>query len=288
MPEPNTLSTETLLKQAKKVRANKKLGQNFFVDANQLHEIVSHLDAKQGDSVIEIGSGLGFLTRVLSATDATIFAIELDRYLANKLENQALKGVSVVNSDFLDLDLSTLTENKNFKVIGNIPYQITSPIIARLFGEIGRPSSWLPNIERVILTMQKEVAQRLVAVPGTKAYSQITLLKNYYFNAEIILNVPPESFYPIPNVDSATVLLTPLKKAPIKSDNLALLKKTITFGFKQRRKMLKNNLTVLGIDETTISKQLMELKVNPHCRAENLSLEQFNSLANKLNILIEK
>ena len=287
MPESDKLKTETLLKQAKKVRANKKLGQNFFIDVNQLEEIVSHLDAKQSDTVIEIGSGLGFLTRMLSASDASIFAVELDRNLASKLESQSLKGVVVVSNDFLDLDLSELIGDKKFKVIGNIPYQITSPIIGKLFGDIGKPSSWLPNLEKVILTMQKEVAQRLVAKPGTKAYSQITLLKNYYFDAEIILNVPPESFYPVPNVDSATVLLTPLKKSPIKPDNVALLKQIITFGFKQRRKMLKNNLTALGLDETTIYKQLIDLKLNPHSRAENLSLEQFNSLANKLNSLIE-
>ena len=282
---PEILSTDLFLRQAKKIRANKKLGQNFFIDLDRLKMIVEALDLKPEDQVVEIGPGLGFLTRVLSTTGATINAIELDRNLVEKLEKQNLKGVNVIHADFLDFDLSSLKANK-LKVVGNIPYQITSPIIAKLFGEIGKPSPWHDSIDLAVMTMQLEVAQRLVAKPGTKAFSQISLLKEYFFDAEILFTVPPECFHPIPEVNSATVLLERLEEPPINTKNIKLLRQIIKAGFKQRRKMLKNNLNFLKLDESVLRDILKELNFNPHARAEDLSLEKFAILTNKIESVL--
>lgn len=282
---PEALSSDLFLRQAKKIRANRKLGQNFFVDLEKLELIVEALDLDENDHVLEIGPGLGFLTRVLSTTGATIYAVELDRNLVEKLEKQNLKGVNVIHHDFLDFDLSSLGA-KNLKIVGNIPYQITSPIIAKIFGEIGSPSPWLSSIERVVMTMQLEVAQRLVAKPGTKAFSQITLLKEYYFDAQILFTVPPECFYPVPEVNSATVFLDKLEAPPVSDTNIKLLKQIIRAGFRQRRKMLKNNLSFLKIDEATVKDVLKELNLNPLSRAEDLSLAKFAVLTNRIEELI--
>ena len=281
MPEP--VSTDLLLRQARKVRANKKLGQNFFVDADRLHMIVDALDLTENDLVIEIGPGLGFLTRLLSESGAKIKAIELDRNLVEKLTKQNLKNVEIIHGDFLDFDFSTLGDaDTKLKFVGNIPYQITSPIISRIFGEIGSPRPWFNRIERVVITMQQEVADRLVASPGSKTYSQITLLKNYLFDAEILFTVPPECFYPVPDVNSATVLLEPLEEPPVNPKNLKLMRNLIKAGFKQRRKMLKNNLGFLKLDESEIRQLFKKTNINTHVRAEDLSLEKFAILSNNI------
>lgn len=279
---PEILSSDLLLRQAKKIRANKKLGQNFFVDLDKLEKIVEALEIEPGNQIVEIGPGIGFLTKVLSTRGGTVHAIELDSRLSEKLSKQGLKSVKVINEDFLDYDLDLIEADK-LKVVGNIPYQITSPIIAKLFGEIGAPSKWLSRLDRVVMTIQMEVAQRLVAKPGTKAFSRISLLKSYYFDAEILFSVPPDSFYPVPEVTSAVVLLTPLKEPPISVKNMDLLRRLIQVGFKQRRKMIKNNLGFLNLDEATLRKLFQDLGISPDARAEDLSLTKFAQLVNKLD-----
>ncbi len=288
---PEILSSDLLLRQAKKIRANKKLGQNFFVDLELLERIADAVDIEEGDHIVEIGPGLGFLTKVLSARASAlgvkIDAIELDRTLAEKLTKQGIKSVKVIQADFLDFDLSSI-EAERIKIVGNIPYQITSPIIGKLFGELGKPSAWLSKIDRVVMTIQMEVAKRLVASPGSKAFSQLTLLKSYYFDAEILMTVPPEAFYPVPEVTSAVVFLDPLEAPPISVDNLPLMKKIISAGFKQRRKMLKNNLQFLNLDENDYRTLFQELNVSPHARAEDLSLEKFAQLVDLLEEMDQK
>ena len=279
---PEILTSDLLLRQAKKIRANRSLGQNFFVDLELLTKIVEDVDIQEGDHIVEIGPGLGFLTKLLCGQGATVDAIELDRNLAEKLSKHGLKSVNIINADFLDYDLNSI-EAEKIKVVGNIPYQITSPIIGKLFGEIGEPSAWLSKIDRVVMTIQMEVAKRLVAVPGTKAFSPISLLKSYYFDAEILFSVPPSAFYPVPEVTSAVVYLDPLKAPPVEVADLKLFRKIIKGGFKQRRKMLKNNLSFLGLSEKELLDLFEELNFSPHARAEDLSLEKYALLANRLS-----
>jgi 16S rRNA (adenine1518-N6/adenine1519-N6)-dimethyltransferase len=227
--------------------------------------------------VLEIGPGLGFLTRFLSTTSANITAVELDRDCVADLEDQHYGNVSITHGDFLGFDIGTVGDT--IKLVGNVPYQITTPIIAHIFGEIGEPQPWLSKVERVVLTVQYEVAQRLVAEPRSEHYSQITILVNYFAKARLLKRVPLDSFYPPPRVNSAVVEFIPLKEPPIKCKDIKMLRQVIKAGFGQRRKMLKNNLSFLQADEDVLHEAIARAHVNLQDRAENLSLEQFAALA---------
>lgn len=270
-----------LIATARKVRANKKLGQNFFVDPDGLEKIVAALEIKPTDKVLEIGPGLGFLTLCLQKSGAEITAVELDRNLVERLTPQISKNVKLIHGDFLDFDISSLGPGP-IKVAGNIPYQITSPILSRLFGEIGAPSACSSQIESVVLTMQKEVALRLVAKPGGKDYSHLTVMKDFLFDAELLFTVPPQSFYPAPDVTSAVVKMTPKLKPPIDVRDIGMLRRVIKAGFKQRRKMLKNNLSSLNLFDEAVSEAFKKANINPAARAEDLSLQQFAILTDAL------
>jgi 16S rRNA (adenine1518-N6/adenine1519-N6)-dimethyltransferase len=171
--------TESSLKlRASSFFARKYLGQNFLINSGALLKIADQLSLAKGDNVLEIGPGLGFLTEVLVASGVPVQAIELDQNCVTALEKLALPGLTVIQNDFLQVDLENIIANRT-KVIGNIPYNITTPIITKLLGEIGQPAPWLSKIQLIVLTVQLELAQRLVAGPGKKDYGQITLLLNY-------------------------------------------------------------------------------------------------------------
>lgn len=274
---------QALLSLARSFHAKKRLGQNFLIDPNVHSNIVNYLNAGKGDKVVEIGPGLGFLTRFLADAEASVTAIELDQEGVQALRELNLNDVQIVHEDFLNFDLGTISGT--FKVVGNVPYQITTPIVSRLFGEIGRPALWLPRIEDIVLTVQQEVGQRFVAQPGSVDYSRITLLVNYFAEAAILERVPPEAFYPPPKVNSAVVRLTPRQNPSVKCSDHKLLRQIIRAGFSQRRKMLKNNLSFLKLDQTSISKSLQKLCLDPQIRAEKLSLEQFAQLTDELSDL---
>ncbi len=282
-----TISRSKLVSTAKKVRAKKRLGQNFFVEPQQLSDIVKALSLVSSDHVLEIGPGLGFLTQFLLAGEEKphITAIELDSNLVELLEERLASEIgshlTVMNADFLEIEIGSIKPKIN-KIAGNIPYQITSPIFQRIFGEIGNPSPWHGEIERVVLTIQLEVARRLVAQPGSKDYSHLTILKEYLFDAELLFEVPPTSFIPEPDVRSAVVLLTPKREVPIKCSNVKLLRRVVASGFKQRRKMLKNTLQFPGVSEAQLTDILREARINPLSRAEDLSLAQFGLLTEAL------
>lgn len=278
---PVASTREELLYRARKVWAKKKLGQNFFVDPDGLSRIVESMSISKNDHVLEIGFGLAFLTEALAATGARITGVELDRELIESSANKFPGHVKLIHGDFLDFDLSTLTPPVT-KIVGNVPYQITSPIIAHIFGEIGEPSPWCGNLSCVVMTIQREVAERLIAKPGSKQYSHLTVLKDYFFDAEILFTVPPESFFPVPDVTSSVVRLTPLKKPPINCKDMALFKRILKAGFKSRRKMLKNNLSFLKLPESQIISIMRNAGINPNGRAEDLSIQQFAKLADAL------
>lgn len=273
-----------LTKAARVFHTKKRLGQNFLVDPDVLSRIAGALELKSTDCVVEIGPGLGFLTRFLSPYGCRILSVDLDRECVEELEKSNYKGVEIFHQDFLQFDLSSI-ECESLKVAGNVPYQITTPIVARLFGEIGSPAPWLPKIESVVMTVQKEVAERFVAKPNNKEYSQITLLIKYFAEAELLEVVPKDSFVPEPNVNSAVVRMVPHQRPPIECVDHKLLRQIIRAGFKQRRKMLRNNLTFLNKTPEEIGKLFASLKIDPMVRAERLSLEQFAKIANAVTAL---
>ncbi len=229
--------------------------------------------------MVEIGPGLGFLTRFLAANDCRILAVDLDRECVEELQKSNFKGVEIYHEDFLQFDLASI-DSRALKIVGNVPYQITTPIVARLFGEIGAPSPWLTKIESVVMTVQKEVAERFVANPNNKEYSQITLLIKYFAEAELLEVIPKDAFIPEPNVTSAVVRFKPYDKPRVDCVDHKLLRQIIRAGFKQRRKMLKNNLSFLNLSQDQLGSLLASLKIDPMVRAERLSLDQFAKIAN--------
>jgi 16S rRNA (adenine1518-N6/adenine1519-N6)-dimethyltransferase len=229
---------------------------------------------------VEIGPGLGFLTRFLSDSGAEVTAVELDSEATDDLRKLQLRRVNVIHGDFLRYDLGTVGDT--IKLVGNVPYQITTPIVARIFGEIGQPQPWLSCIERVVLTVQLEVAQRLTASPGSSDYAKITLLVNYFARAKILHRLPADDFFPPPEVRSAVVELIPLKQPPIQCSNLKLLRQVVNAGFSQRRKMMKNNFSFLQADAADLNHAFESAGIDLQARAETLSLEQFARLTDKL------
>jgi len=275
MTEPN------LGLRARGFPARKHLGQNFLVNKDSLQKIADQLSLAKGNNVLEIGPGLGFLTEVLVSSGAYVQAIELDQYCVDALQKLSLPGLTIIRDDFLQVDLEKVITAET-KVVGNIPYNITTPIISKLLGEIGQPAPWLSKIQLIVLTIQKEVAQRLVASPGKKDYSQITLLMNYFGSTEIVLKLPPEDFSPVPKVDSAVIKFVPHRRQPISCHNHGLLRQIIKAAFSRRRKMLKNNLLALHISEKNINQIFDQLNFDPQLRAENLSLAQYARLTNAI------
>ncbi len=204
---------DLLLKKASKVRAKKRLGQNFLIEPSVLTKIVESLNLRNDDLVVEIGPGLGFLTQELLKTGARVFAIELDREMVEQLQEIKQPNLTVIHADFLDFDISSIAPaavaaGAKIKIVGNVPYQITTPIITHVFGEIGEPQAWLSSVESLTMTIQREVALRLSAMPGSKTYGQLTLLGNYYSVCKMIMSVGKELFVPQPDNSRGIQILT--------------------------------------------------------------------------------
>jgi len=283
---PST-TREALLKKASKVRAKKRLGQNFLIEPSVLAKIVDSLNLSSEDIVLEIGPGLGFLTEVLLETGARVFAIELDREMVAHLQELKHPNLTVIHGDFLDFDISSIAPaavaaGKKIKIVGNVPYQITTPIISHVFGEIGEPSPWLPSVASLTMTVQREVALRLSAEPGNKTYGQLTLLSNYYSVCKMILSIGKEMFVPQPDVESAVVQMTTLVKPSVVTENAEFLRKVIAGGFRERRKMLRNNLAFTQLSQEMLGQIFEDLKVAPSARAENLPLTTFALLSDAI------
>lgn len=273
-----------MIRQATAFHTKRRLGQNFLVDTEALQQIAAALDIAPEDQVLEIGPGLGFLTQYLVGAGASVTAVELDQECVGALQLLSLPNLDISHGDFLRFDLAS--QKHNLKVVGNVPYQITTPILCYLFGEIGAPKPWFNQLERVVMTVQYEVAERFIAKPGTGEYSQISLLCNYFAESEILFKLDSECFYPKPRVTSAVVRFTPLSKPPIECTNHRLLRQVIKAGFGQRRKMLKNNLSFLKLSSKQLDKVFYDLQLDPQTRAERLSLAQFAKLTDEVDILV--
>ncbi|MBS1993187.1 MAG: ribosomal RNA small subunit methyltransferase A [Cyanobacteria bacterium SZAS LIN-3] len=272
---------ESLFQRAITVRTKKKLGQNFLVEPGTLDRIVDTLNLSSADTVLEIGPGLGFLTERLCETGARVYAVELDRELLEPLNALNYPNLTVIHGDFLEFDINQIKAD-SIKVVGNVPYQITTPIIAHVFGEIGEPSPWQSKITSLTMTVQIELARRICAPPGIKDYGQLTLLAQYCAQSRILFKVGNEEFIPKPEVQSAVIEMTRLHKPPVQVEDPAFLRRVIVAGFKERRKMLKNNLSFTKLSEAEIIALFAELGISPSARAENLSLPQFAKISQAL------
>lgn len=270
----------------------KKYGQNFLVDANILYKIVVSAEVTKEDCVIEIGPGIGALTQCLAESAGQVIAVEIDRKLIPILEETLADydNVTVINEDILKVDIRRLSEEKNagrpLKVVANLPYYITTPIIMGLF------ESHAP-LHSMTVMVQKEVAERMQVGPGTKDYGALSLAVQYYAEPEIVMNVPPTCFIPRPNVGSAVVRLTRRETGVVKVRDERLLFSVIRAAFNQRRKTLANALAntpglakdggeCLAVTREMVYEALDRMQLSRTVRGEALTLEEFAGLSGLL------
>ena len=244
----------------------KRWGQNFLADRNLLDKIVRTIDPKKSDCILEIGPGEGALTELIYPIVKEMVAIEIDPMLIEHLKNrESLKGLNIVHGDVLLQDIESLPVKNLVRVIGNIPYNITSPIIFWLIEQL---HFW----DDAFIMMQKEVAERLSAVAGTKAYGRFTVVTGAYLNMEYCFTIPPDVFIPKPKVDSAIIRFTKKENPLISDEKYMRFNKLVSAAFSQRRKMLRN--TLKGWD---IHPDLQE-QINFSRRPETLTIEEFVTL----------
>ena len=263
----------------------KKFGQNFLIDTHVLEKIIEESGITKEDFVLEIGPGIGTMTQYLCENAREVAAVEIDKNLIPILADtlSAYDNVEVINDDILKVDINKLAEEKNggkpIKVVANLPYYITTPIIMGLF------ESHVP-IDSITIMVQKEVADRMQEGPGSKEYGALSLAVQYYAKPEIVVNVPPSCFMPQPKVGSAVIRLTRHENPPVDVDNEKLMFQVIRASFNQRRKTLANGLNNFGsfsLGKEEIQKSIEELGVPVNIRGEALSLEQFAKLSNIIN-----
>lgn len=262
----------------------KKFGQNFLIDEHVLGKIIRSAEITEDDFVVEIGPGIGTLTQYLAASAREVAAIEIDDALIPILEDtlSAYDNVTVIHEDVLKVDLCKLTEEKNagkpIKVVANLPYYITTPIIMGLF------ENHVP-VESITIMVQKEVADRMKTGPGSKDYGALSLAVQYYAKPELVANVPPNCFMPRPRVGSAVIRLTRHTEVPVQAEDEKLMFQIIRASFNQRRKTLVNglgNAPELKILKEVTAAALEEMGLPKAVRGEALTLEQFAELSNRI------
>ena len=262
----------------------KKFGQNFLIDTTVLDRIISSAEITKGDCVLEIGPGIGTMTQYLAEHAGSVVAVEIDKALIPILEEtlQDYDNVTVINDDILKVDINRLVEEKNggrpIKVVANLPYYITTPIIMGLF------ESRVP-LKSITIMVQKEVADRMQVGPGTKDYGALSLAVQYYAKPEIVANVPPNCFIPRPNVGSAVIRLIRYEEPPVQVKDEKKMFALIRASFNQRRKTLVNglgNAGLPGITKESAAATLAQMGLSPTVRGEALTLEQFARLSDLL------
>lgn len=272
------------LKMAKTFRTKKRLGQNFLVDSSAIQAILDHAQISKEDTVIEIGPGIGFVTEQLVKHAKKVIAIELDEDAIKELKKIPCDNLEIIHSDILKTDLSKLS-NEKVKIVANIPYYITSPIIAHLLGEIDDLNNKnRAIISDIILMVQYEVAQRIVATEKSpsKQYGLLTILSQFWADCEIIKKVGRKSFYPAPKVDSALVSLKVRTEPRLKLSDYSHFRKTAKAAFSQRRKNIKNCLLSGGFLKENIQKSLNAVGITENSRGETVSIENFGKLSEEL------
>ena len=262
----------------------KKYGQNFLIDGNIVSNIVKNAGITKEDTVLEIGPGIGTMTQVLCEQAKNVIAVEIDKRLIDVLTFtlRDYDNVTVINSDILKCNIEELckqySSNGRLKVVANLPYYITTPII------MGLLESHVP-LANITVMVQKEVAERMQAEPGTKEYGALSLAVQYYAKTYLAANVPPNCFMPRPNVGSAVIRLDCLNRVPIEVSDEKLMFRLIRASFNQRRKTLQNGLAnspELSFSKEEIKSALEAMELSPTIRGEKLSLAQFAALADEL------
>ena len=265
----------------------KKFGQNFLIDTHVLDKIIGAAGITEDDMVLEIGPGIGTMTQYLSCAARQVVAVEIDKNLIPILQDtlQDFDNVEVINEDVLKLDLAKLAQEKNdgkpLKVVANLPYYITTPIIMGLF------ENQVP-VSSITVMVQKEVADRMQAGPGTKDYGALSLAVQYYASPYIAANVPPNCFMPRPKVGSAVINLTRYQEPPIQVEDEKLMFRIIRASFNQRRKTLANgmkNSPELDYTKEQIEGAILSTGQKVNVRGEALTLEEFAQIANYLTAL---
>lgn len=287
MAEPylgNAKSTSEILKKYDFV-FQKRFGQNFLIDEHVLKKIINAAEITDNDFVIEIGPGIGTMTQYLASTARKVLAVEIDKKLIPILEDTLKEwdNVEIVNQDILKMDLVSAAEKyndgKSVKVVANLPYYITTPIIMALFEE------HVP-LDSITVMIQKEVADRMQALPGTPDYGALSLAVQYYAETRIAARVPQNCFMPRPNVDSTVICLKKYKKPPVMVKDEKLMFRLIKASFNQRRKTLANgikNAEFLSLGKEEIEKAMTDCGLPQNIRGEALSLAQFAELSDRLS-----
>ena len=257
------------------IKMSKKLGQNFLIKRGIVDEIVHAAEITVGEPVLEVGPGIGTLTQGLAQSGADVTAIELDRRLLEVLDTTlaSYDNVRIIHGDVLKLDLPTIMNQKPFKVVANLPYYITTPIIMSLL------ESKLP-IERLVVMVQKEVALRMIAKPGTKDYGALSVAVQYYTEPDIVLDVPPKSFLPAPAVTSSVIRCVLRDKPPVDVIDEKLFFRVVKAGFAQRRKTFANTMRTTGLSKEQIDDILVKANIDGQRRGETFSLQEFADVAN--------
>ena len=264
-------------------KLSKNLGQNFLTDKNIIDRIIESAEIGPDDLVIEIGPGIGVITREAAETARKVIAVEIDKNLIPILKETLsdVDNVEIVNQDILKTDVNQLIASlgdsiSGVKIIGNLPYYITTPIIMKLLEDGVKADS-------ITVMMQKEVADRIKAFPGSKAYGALSVAVQYYCTVEAVVNVPKEVFVPQPKVDSTVLRLNIREEAPVKLLNREIFFRCVKAGFGQRRKTLLNSLMgIEGITKEGVKAALEAAGIDPSRRAETLDLEEFAKLSNEV------
>lgn len=262
----------------------KKFGQNFLIDSRVLEKIMDAAEITKDDCVLEIGPGFGTMTQYLAERAREVVAVEIDKQLIPILHETLAEydNVTIINEDILKVDIGAIVQEKNngkpIKVVANLPYYITTPIIMGLF------ESNVP-LKNITVMVQKEVADRMQVGPGTKEYGALSLAVQYYAKPYIVANVPPNCFIPRPGVGSAVIRLTRFEEPPVKVKDPDKMFKLIRASFNQRRKTLQNgisNSTELSYTKEQVANALESIGLSPTIRGEALNLEQFAALSDNL------
>ncbi len=278
------------LKRAKEFRTKKRLGQNFLVEGQIIDTIINNANLTKEDTIIEIGPGIGFVTEQLAQKVKKVIAFEIDYDAIDELAKMPYSNVDVIAQDILKVDFSEFT-NEPVKVIANIPYYITSPILVHLLGEIDQIENKNRNcITEIILMVQYEVAKRIVADQNAKnkEYGTLSILCNYWAETQLIKKVPSKCFYPAPKVDSALVRLKVRKEPLVQPNNPTIFRKTVKAAFGVRRKNLRNSLSMGGFNKIAVTKALDSIKMDSIRRGETLSIQEFKLLSDALETAIKE
>lgn len=260
------------------LRPNKLLGQNFLIDRNMQKKILVNCNIDKKDIVLEIGPGLGALTLDIASSAEKVVAVEKDRLVSHVLRSlsAAYDNIEVVSGDILKFGIKEIFKNRKIKVIGNLPYYITTPIISYLIGN-------RQFVDSIFITLQKEVARRLIAKPSTKDYSPLSIYTQFYTKPQYLFLITRNVFYPSPEVNSAFVKLEVLKEPEVKVKDEGFFFKVVRTAFSQRRKTILNTLAtgrISNLEKKEMEALLKSLDINPNKRPEDLSIKDFSKIAN--------